>query len=159
VEEAMKLAPFALLFTSLAQAATSTIPASNFGFYNQSGTSNSSSNHAVGYYATSNPAELRNYFTFNVTGLAGKITAAKLRAFNPSSPIGYSSPNPTETYTLFDVSTPLQTLVDAGWGNGGVRGFRDWDAIGFGDGFGGGERDDCGSELQRGGDRVLKFRQ
>ncbi len=118
----MRLAPFALLVASLAQAATSTIPASNFGFYSQSGTSNSSSNHAVGYYATSNPAELRNFFTFNVTGLAGKITAAKLRAFNPSSPVGYSSPNPTETYTLFDVSTPLQTLVTLA---GGTAAFAD----------------------------------
>lgn len=105
----MKLASALIILTSLAHAATSTIPATNFGFYHNNGTFTSGTNHAVGYYTGNPPGELRNFFTFNLTGLAGKITAAKLRAFNPAS--GFSSPQGTETYTLFDVSTPLTPLI------------------------------------------------
>jgi len=117
----VKLAILSLLAVG-ARAATVTVPASNFGFYNQTATFNSGSNHAVGYFTGTPPGELRNFFAFNLTGLAGKITAAKLRAFNSSNPIGYGSPHPTETYTLFDVSTPVSTLTAL---TGGAAAFND----------------------------------
>ncbi|MBS1828438.1 MAG: BACON domain-containing protein [Acidobacteria bacterium] len=116
----MKLAVVLLFLGSLGQAATTTVPAASFGFYHNNGTFTSSTNHAIGYYTGNPPGELRNFFTFNLTGLAGKITAAKLRAFNPAS--GFSSPDPTETYTLFDVSTPLNTLTTL---TGGTAAFSD----------------------------------
>ncbi len=53
----------------------------------------------------------RNFFVFNLAGYTdpNPIGAAELRLFNP--PNGYTSPNPTETYSLFDVTTPIPTLV------------------------------------------------
>ncbi|MFN7934134.1 MAG: BACON domain-containing protein [Bryobacteraceae bacterium] len=116
----MKLVAALLLLLPTGQAATTTIPATSFGFYHGNGTFTSGTNHAVGYYTGAPPGELRNFFTFNLTGLAGKITAAKLRAFNPAT--GFSSPDASETYSLFDVSTTLNTLITLA---GGTAAFND----------------------------------
>jgi hypothetical protein len=96
------------------------VPAANYGFYHQNGTFTSGTNHAVGYYTGTPPGELRNFFVFDLTGLAGNITGATLRAFNPST--GFSSPQGTETFTLFDVSTSLDTLTTLA---GGTAAFAD----------------------------------
>jgi hypothetical protein len=69
-------------------------------------------NYAVGQVLfNSNPlSEFRNYATFALSGTTPTIIGAELRLFNPTN--AYSSPDPTETYTLFDVSaTP--TALDA----------------------------------------------
>jgi len=50
-----------------------------------------------------------NFFVFDLSGVSGVISSASLEAFNPL--VGYASPSGTETYTLFDVSTPAATLV------------------------------------------------
>jgi hypothetical protein len=117
----MRTAILALIGCTV-QAATVSVPASNFGFYNQAATYNSNNNHAIGYYTGQPPGELRNFFVFNLTGFSGKITSAKLRAYNSGNPIGYSSPHGSETFTIFDVSTPVPSLTAL---TGGVAAFTD----------------------------------
>jgi len=64
-------------------------------------------------YAAASPSVIfgaRNFFVFDFSGVApGTITSATLRLFNP--PGGYMSPNASEVYTVFDVITPIPTLV------------------------------------------------
>jgi hypothetical protein len=60
-------------------------------------------------------ATFRNWATFDLSTLAGQtITGASLALYNPLP--GYSSPDATETYTLFDVSTDIATLQAGGSG-------------------------------------------
>ncbi len=64
---------------------------------------------------------MRNFFVFDVPA-GPSIPAARLRLFNPSSPNpGYQSADPTETYTLFDVTTAIASLR----GQGGVAAYED----------------------------------
>ena len=59
--------------------------------------------------------ESRNFFVFDLSGVVGQITGAELRLFNPAA--GFSSTaGPTETYTVFNVSTPISTLRAGGTG-------------------------------------------
>ncbi|MBI4902156.1 MAG: BACON domain-containing protein [Acidobacteria bacterium] len=118
-----------LILTAIgAHAGTVTVPASNYGSYHSNGTFGWTNNHGVAYSQTSNPpGEMRNFFVFDLTGLAGKITGAKLRAYNPTS--GFLGPG-SEVYTLFDVSTALDTLIPI---KGGVNTFTD---LGTGTQFG-----------------------
>lgn len=58
--------------------------------------------------------EYRDFFVFDLSGVAQQIAAAELRVFNPYD--GFFSPDPTETYSLFDVSTPLGSLEASGGG-------------------------------------------
>jgi hypothetical protein len=63
----------------------------------------------------------RNFFVFDVPASV-TIPAARIRLFNPASPgPGYNSADPTETYTLFDVTTPIASLR----GQGGVAAYDD----------------------------------
>lgn len=115
----MKLLILSLL-SGVLHAGTHAVPASNFGFYHDNGTFNSTTNHAIGFYSGTPRGELRDFFVFNLTGLAGKIVSAKLRAYNPSS--GFASPQSSETFALFDVSTPISTLTAL---TGGTAAFAD----------------------------------
>ena len=58
--------------------------------------------------------EHHNFFVFNLATVTQNITAASLNIMNPSS--GYSSADPNETYTMFDVSTAIATLTAGGSG-------------------------------------------
>jgi hypothetical protein len=58
--------------------------------------------------------ERRDYFVFNLAGVTQTILGAQLNLFNPAG--GYSSPDPTETYTAFDVSTAIPALEASGPG-------------------------------------------
>jgi Bacterial pre-peptidase C-terminal domain len=51
---------------------------------------------------------------FDESKLYGTVLDAKLQAFNPSG--GFSSDKPTETYGLFDVTTPLSQLEATNFG-------------------------------------------
>jgi hypothetical protein len=53
------------------------------------------------------------YHDFAVFDLGEGVspTSAVVRLFNPASPAGYDSPNPTELYSLYDVSTGVRDLV------------------------------------------------
>lgn len=54
----------------------------------------------------------RNFFTFDLTTLTGPVTSAvlQLNGFTPFGSPACSSPNTTESYGLFDVSTDATTL-------------------------------------------------
>ena len=79
----------------------------------------------AGFHGASNPnyfaglcsdactpeGELRDYFVFDL-GEGVSATSAVIRLFNPLTPnAGYISPNPSELFTLFDVSTGVRDLV------------------------------------------------
>jgi hypothetical protein len=56
----------------------------------------------------------RDFFVFDLSAVDRPILGAELRLFNPTS--GYISPDSTETFTLFDVSTPIAALRANGSG-------------------------------------------
>src|SRR4051812_34302921 len=95
------------------------LPASDSGWYNQAGLHNPlNTNYMAGFNAG---AEVRDFFVFDLSNLGlglnmGQVLSGQLTLFNPASPPGYSSPNANETYTLFDVSTPIPSLVAGGTG-------------------------------------------
>lgn len=60
----------------------------------------------------------RDWFVFDVPMVAGPITSAQVELFNPST--GYFSPDGSETYTLFDVTTSIPTLRAGGSGLTGI---------------------------------------
>lgn len=90
----------------------------------------------------------RNYFLFDLSGTNGPFASATLRVYNPSAPaspgfpFGYTSADPTETYALFDVSTPFFSYVlpggnrVAGYTTGSLPGQRIFDDLGTGRGLG-----------------------
>ena len=67
-----------------------------------------------GYY------ELRNFVVFDLAGVTGPVTAATLELYNPGQvpdgSDGFTSADPTETYTVYEVTTPVATLVAGGTG-------------------------------------------
>lgn len=71
--------------------------------------------------------QLRDWFVFDVPSLSGTVTAARLELYLP----GLVSPDPTETFELFDVSTPVSTLIAGGTGLTGI-----YDDLGTGVSYG-----------------------
>ena len=69
------------------------------------------SNYLVGQAGS---VQYHDYFVFNLSTVTQQISAVQLVLSNPTN--GYSSPDPTETYSLFDVSTPLASLEATGTG-------------------------------------------
>lgn len=59
------------------------------------------------------PLDYNNFFVFDLSGVEKPIASAFLRISNPAD--GYQSPDPTEAYTLFNVSTPVSTLKAGGF--------------------------------------------
>jgi hypothetical protein len=122
-----------LLFAvPVAMAGTTTLNAVASGFYSQNGTQGPDG-YAVGWYTNSIPnnVELRDYFTFDTSGVTGTVTGAVLRLSTaPNGFIRYGSSDPSETYTLFDVSTGIPGLTG---GTGGMSAFTD---LGTGAAFG-----------------------
>jgi hypothetical protein len=104
---------FALSVTPVG-AATIQIDATDSGAYQSSGFHLSTNEN----YLTGNlTLEHRSFFVFDLTGVSGTITSATLNLFNPGVMpccLGYVSPDPTETFALVDVSTPVSTLVATG---------------------------------------------
>lgn len=110
-----------------AAAATITIDASENGWYSAAGShSPSNVNYIVG--RGDNGTITRNFFVFDIpASLADpqlEVVSATLRVFNfqgtqPFSTLpafGYVSPDPTETYAVYSVSTPVSTLTGGGSG-------------------------------------------
>ena len=78
-------------------------------------------NYTTGF--VSNLGELRSFFTFDLAGVTGPITSARLLLRNvPFFGSPYNSPDPTETFSLFDVLTPTAALTS---GTGGLAAFED----------------------------------
>ena len=92
------------------------------GWYDQTGTPNGSSpisNYIAGICGNSDSCngdnlDRNDWFTFSIP-TSVVITSATLELFNPSDPYdGYVNPSPTETYTNWDVTTPVGNLGNAG---------------------------------------------
>jgi len=111
--------PLALsLLLQAASAATITLSSTDFGFARPAGTV-TPGNHAIGWFSGEN-VEIRQYLVFDRSSVSGTITSATLRL--QSSASSYKSANPTETWQLFDVTTPVATLLA---GSGGTSAFDD----------------------------------
>lgn len=86
--------------------------ATDSGWYNDSGNHGSSNpNYIAGWRGN---IEYNNFFVFDLSSVTGTIVGAELRLENPTS--GYESPDATETYSLFDVSTSIASLTAGGSG-------------------------------------------
>lgn len=116
----------ALAFTPAAEAVV--LNASDSGWYHEGGSRDSTTNWFAGECDVC-PfiGEYRDFFVFDLAGVA-PVTSAVLTLFNPTD--GFFSPDPTETFSIFDVSTPVATLTS---GAGGVAAFAD---LGSGPSFG-----------------------
>jgi PEP-CTERM motif len=126
LKSSLKLLALALAasFAVGSPAATITLGATDQGWYSNSGSHTPANlNYLVGL---SFGTETRNFFIFDTSSVVGTITSAKLRAYNIDSPpgtgFGFNSPDPSETWTLFDIGTSLATLTA---GTGGVGAFSD----------------------------------
>ncbi len=121
--------PAGILLTLVASAVVATpvravtINASDRGWYDDTGFhSPGNLNYIVGDQPESSGLTFRDFFVFDVTAVAGSISSAKLRLFNPASGPGFGSDTGTETYKVFDVSTPLASLLA---GTGGLGAYGD----------------------------------
>lgn len=79
-----------------------------------------STNYLAGDVAASAVNEHRNFFVFDLSGLTAPVLAAGLSIYNPSDPPdagnGFRSPDPFETYAVYEVTTDIGTLVGGGTG-------------------------------------------
>ncbi len=110
----------------LAASPTLALNASDSGWWDQTGAhSSTNKNYIAGLYSGH---EDRDYFVFDLSSVNQPVTGAQLNLTNPN---GYVSPDPTETYSLSDVSTPIRTLEATGTGQTAI--FND---LGTGVGYG-----------------------
>lgn len=112
-------------FTTTASASTVTLDATSRGWYMDSGQALAgqhglpTGNYAAGQSDDADGLhEFRNFFIFDLPSLTDTIVSATLRL----TPRGYRSSDASETYALYDVTTPLASLTDR---SGGVAGFTD----------------------------------
>ena len=90
-----------------------TFPAVQTGWWNNLGNHTASNqNYIVGQ--NSPTQQLRNFAVFDLAGFGQPIASGRLQLINPAN--GYSSPDPTETWTLFDITTPIAELRANGAG-------------------------------------------
>ncbi len=102
------------------QATTITIDSFDAGWYlraagDTGGHVASNVNYVAGW-GTINNRFFRNFFVFDLSSTTNTITSATLRLKMETQCCGggYFSPDPTETYTVFDVSTSIATLLASG---------------------------------------------
>jgi len=62
-------------------------------------------------YCSDNTTIFRNFFVFDLAFVPGTILTATLVAENPDS--GFESNQSSETWTIYEVSTPIDTLVNS----------------------------------------------
>src|SRR5690349_994620 len=105
-----KLVILTLFLVGRASAGTVTIDLLA-GWWGSDGTRNAGGGSTSANYiaGVANGREHHDYVVADLSGVAGLITGAVLRLFNPTN--GYSSPDAAEVYTLFDVSTPIADLI------------------------------------------------
>ena len=133
------LGTLSLAISMGAQAGTTLYATGASWFTNAGEHTQSSDNYAVG--GEQDGYTRNNYFLFDLSGVSGPITSATLRVYNPDAPVsagfpyGYTSADPTETYAVFDVSTPVTDLA-AGYGVGSLAGQAIFSDLGSGQNFG-----------------------
>lgn len=108
-------------------ASAATIDATDSGWYNVSGTHFTHiDNYIVG---AGNGTLYHNFFVFDLTSVTGLVVSASLELYNPDNALpslkGYISPDATETYTLYDVSTPIATVQASNVGAAGQAVYND----------------------------------
>ncbi len=106
------LSVLAVCFFSLfrANAESITLNAIDSGWYSSGGFHESiNENYVVG---RRDVLDYNNFFAFDLSGIGFTIKSAELRILNPAN--AYQSPSPIETFTLFEVSTPVSTLKAGG---------------------------------------------
>jgi hypothetical protein len=128
------LALFTLLLVAQNAAATLIqVNASDSGFYNQSGNHiPTNETYITGLLAGNQD---RSFLVFDLSSVLGIITGATLHLYNPGNLgiccNGYASPDATENLQLFDVSTPIPTLLAGGAGHTAI-----YDDLGSGNVYG-----------------------
>jgi hypothetical protein len=91
---------------------TLTLSAIDSGWWDDTGFHDDfNNNYITGKFAT---ATFGDFFVFDLASLSQPITGAQLRVFNPSN--GFFSADPSETYTLFDITTPIPNMRATGTG-------------------------------------------
>ena len=113
-----------------AGASTLTLNALDSGWYDGTGFHGSAN---PNYFAGQAGQQFRDFVAFSIPSIPQTISGATLRLTNglASRGPGYISPDPSETFTLFDVSTPIPALLAGGGGQIGI--FTD---LGTGTSFG-----------------------
>jgi hypothetical protein len=92
---------------SSAAATTVTINSSASGFYQNTGGTPSLGSTNIIEDSTRN-----NYFAFDLSGLSGTVTGAKLTIFGPNGLFLFNSTTPaTVTYSIYDVTTDIGALT------------------------------------------------
>ena len=100
---------------SLSNGESLTLNAYDSGWWNSWGNHDDwNDNYIAGRCCEGAGDDYRDFFVFDLSGVAQQISAAELRIENPYG--GYFSPDSSETYTLFDISTPLADLQASGSG-------------------------------------------
>ena len=105
----------ALIGAGSAYADTFTLNSTSFGWWDSTG-AHTASNTNYGTGDNASNVDHRSFFVFDLSGVSGTITSATLRIFSAF----YGSPDPTETLSIFDVSTPIPTLIANGTGQVGI---------------------------------------
>jgi hypothetical protein len=107
-----------VLDTTLGQV---TLSQSSRGWWNQTGFHGlTSDNYIAGVCGSSDICngsdnDDRNFFMFDLSGTKGSVSSANLRLSNMNAN-GYISPNPSLTYTLYDVNSSLADVAASGSG-------------------------------------------
>lgn len=120
-----------LLLCLIASAAVeaATLDAVSRGWYRSDGLHGSTGNYGAGRLVLDETRDHNNYFVFDLSSVSGTVTAATLHLLmQPTA--SYTSPDPAETYAVYDVGTSIATLVA---GTGGVAAYND---LGSGGSFG-----------------------
>ncbi len=99
-----------------ASAQTVAIVSTNRGWYTETGIHLDGTNYITGDHHSTGcspcQSDFRSYFVFDLTNYPVPFASAKLALNEPAT--GYKSPDPSETYELHDVTTPISTLTFGG---------------------------------------------
>ena len=117
-----------LLITLAGTLPAQTLPAVDRGWYDQLGLHDPANNgYALGNCASCTALYRRHFFVFDLTGISDTITAASVNVWMDQP---YDSLHASETYALYEVSTPVSDLT------GGIGGVSAYNDLGSGTAFG-----------------------
>jgi hypothetical protein len=108
-----------LVGLAVAREATATVEVSSTfssGIYADGSTTPGFFNYYVGYSVPSTPIERRNYFIFDLDGVATPVASATLKLFlpgGPSLPSGFISSEATEDYRISGSAFPWTAFAEA----------------------------------------------
>lgn len=115
-----------MMFAGLAEAATFNISAVDDGWYSNTGNHNPSNNNNI--TGDNGALDYNSFYAFDLAALSGQNVLSVTVNFSADGQ--YRSADPSETLGLFDVTTPISTLIN---GTGGTSAYSD---LGSGTSFG-----------------------